>query len=107
MQDNYFCVYDQYRIAEEESTRKDDVFSQLLSVIQQPKLSKTFLAVFYALVGGKPIPLSVGGGSDNNGLRWDGRDPDEEEKVFRLRAALHALKFISRTGKKRSGGYHR
>ena len=106
-QDNYFCAYDQYRIAEEESTKKDDVISQLISVIQQPKMSSTFLAVFDALVGGKPIPSSVGGGSDNSDLRWDGRNPDEEENAFRRRVALHALKFIFQMGKKRRGGYHR
>lgn len=106
-QNNYFSAYDRYRIAENESAEKDEVISQLFSVIQQPKLSSTFLAVFDALVGGTPIPSSVGGGSDENDLRWDGRNPDEDENAFRYRAMLHALKLMFQAGKKRSGGYHR
>ena len=106
-QDNYFSAYDRYRIAENISAEKDEVISQLFSIIRQPKLSSTFLAVFDALVGGKPIPSSVGGGSDDNDLRWDGRNPDEDENAFRYRAMLHALKLMFQAGKKRSGGYHR
>lgn len=65
------------------------------------------LAVFEAPTGGKPIPSSVGGGGDSNDLRWDGRDPKEDEESFRHRALMHALKLVCHGGQKKNRGFHR
>lgn len=66
-----------------------------------------FFSVIEALTGGKPIPSSVGGGGDNNDLRWDGRNPKEDEETFRHRALMHAIKLVCHGGQKKNRALHR
>ena len=59
------------------------------------------LTIADALIGGRPISSSVGGGGTISDLRWDGRNPDEEEDAYRRRCLLQASKIVSISGVKR------
>lgn len=66
-----------------------------------PSMRIQVLAITDALIGGKPITSSVGGGSTTSDLRWDGRNPDEEEDAYRRRCLLQASKMVGGNGVKR------
>lgn len=59
------------------------------------------LAIFEALIGGKPTPSSAGGGGGSSDLRCDGRDPKDDEEAFRHRALMHTLKLVCHSGQKK------
>lgn len=106
-QDDYFKVSDSLLMANKLNAENNEIISDLLAEMHNPQKSSMVLAVFDALTGGKPIPSSVGGGCDSSDLRWDGRDPKEEEEAFRHRALMHALKLVCHGGQKMNRGYHR
>lgn len=55
-----------------------------------PDFREKFFAIADALIGGRPIPTSSGGGGDTSALRWDGRNPDEDEQSYRRRCMMAA-----------------
>ena len=106
-QDEYFNANDRYLMANKQNAENSEIISDLLAVMHSPQKSSLMLAVFDALIGGKPVPSPVAGGGDGSDLRWDGRNPDEDEETFRHRALMHALKSVFHGGKKKSRGFHR
>ena len=66
-----------------------DFFDQMA----EPVIRERIFAIADALISGQPVPVSSGGGgSSDSDLRWDGRNPDEEEDVYRRRCLLYAAK---------------
>ena len=73
-----------------------DFFDQMA----EPAIRERIFAIADALIGGQPMPASSGGGgSSDSDLRWDGRNPDEEEDVYRRRCLLHAAKIVHKESK--------
>lgn len=66
-----------------------------------PSLRVQVLAIADALIGGRPIPTSGGGGGSTSDLRWDGRNPDEEEDAYLRRCLLQAAKMVNSNSVKR------
>jgi hypothetical protein len=65
-----------------------------LNMMSYPGMRQDIIAVAEALMGGKPIPSVGGGGGSSSDLRWDGRNPGEEEEYYRFRCMLAAAKFV-------------
>ena len=63
-------------------------------MMSYPGMRQDIIAVAEALMGGKPIPSVGGGGGSSSDLRWDGRNPGEEEEYYRFRCMLAAAKFV-------------
>lgn len=85
---------DNERLREQNSTLTESM-TLLLHQLSVPSLRTVLLTVTDALIGGYPIPSSVGGGSDSSDLRWDGRNPKEDEDAYRLRCLMHASRFVA------------
>ena len=66
----------------------------LLDQLSTPSVRNLIFAVADALIGGKPVPISSGGGGSTSALPWDGRRPDEEEEAYRRRCLLHASQIV-------------
>lgn len=64
-----------------------------LDQLAEPSLRERIFSIADALIGGQPVAVSSGGGggSSDSDLRWDGRSPDEEEKVYRRRCLMFAV----------------
>ena len=54
-----------------------------------------------SVFGKNSVDLQYGGGGSGSDLRWDGRNPDEEEDAYRRRCLLQASKMVSSNGIKR------
>lgn len=84
------------------SHQQDSAYRLLLDQLSIPSMRTQVFAIADALIGGgKPIPTSGGGGGSGSDLRWDGRNPDEEEDAYRRRCLLQASKMVSSNGIKR------
>lgn len=59
-------------------------------MMSYPQIREDVIAVAEALMGGKPVPSIGGGGGSSSDLRWDGRNPDEDEHDYRIRCMLTA-----------------
>ena len=90
-----------YESLTDSSHQQDFAYSQLLDQLSVPSLRVQVLAIADALIGGRPIPSSGGGGGTTSDLRWDGRNPDEEEEAYRKRRLLQTPKMVSSNGVKR------
>lgn len=90
-----------YESLTDSSHQQDYAYRQLLDQLSVPSLRVQVLAIADALIGGRPIPSSGGGGGTTSDLRWDGRNPDEEEGAYRRRCLLQASKVVGRNGIKR------
>lgn len=90
-----------YKSLTDSSHQQDFAYRQLLDQLSIPSLRVQVLAIADALIGGRPIPSSGGGGDSTSDLRWDGRNPDEEEDAYRRRCLLQASKMVSSNGVKR------
>ncbi len=90
-----------YESLTDSSHQQDFAYRQLLDQLSVPSLRVQFLAIADALIGGRPIPSSGGGGGTTSDLRWDGRNPDEEEDAYRRRCLLQASKMVGRNCIKR------
>ena len=62
----------------------------MMDALSMPDFREKFFAIADALIGGRPIPTSSGGGGDTSALRWDGRNPDEDEQSYRRRCMMAA-----------------
>lgn len=90
-----------YESLSDSSHQQDSAYRPLLDQLSIPSLRVQVLAIADALIGGRPIPTSGGGGGSVSDLRWDGRNPDEEEDAYRRRCLLQASKMVSSNGMKR------
>ena len=91
-----------YEYLMDSSHQQNSAYRLLLDQLSVPSLRVQVLAIADALIGGKPIPSSGGGGGGSNSdLRWDGRNPDEEEDAYRRRCLLHASKIVGKNVLKR------
>ena len=90
-----------YESLSDSSHQQDSAYRLLLDQLSIPSVRILVLAVADALIGGRPIPTSGGGGGSTSDLRWDGRDPDEEEDAYRRRCLLQASKIVGGNGVKR------
>lgn len=90
-----------YESLTDSSHQQDSAYRQLLDQLSVPSLRVQVLAIADALIGGRPIPSSGGGGGAISDLRWDGRNPDEEEDAYRRRCLLQTSKLLNRNGVKR------
>ena len=90
-----------YETLSDSSHQMDSAYCLLLDQLSIPSLRVQVLAIADALIGGRPIPTSGGGGGSVSDLRWDGLNPDEEEDAYRRRCLLQASKMVSRNGAKR------
>ena len=60
-----------------------------------------FIVLIHSTFFRERHPSSGGGGGAISDLRWDGRNPDEEEDAYRRRCLLQASKLLNRNGVKR------
>ena len=90
-----------YESLTDSSHQQDFAYRQLLDQLSIPSMRVQVLAIADALIGGRPIPSSGGGGGTTSDLRWDGRNPDEEEDAYRRRCMLQASKMVGRNCIKR------
>lgn len=85
----------------EENGKLNETLCGLLDVLAVPNFREKFFAIADALIGGRPIPTSSDGGGDTSDLRWDGRNPDEDEQSYRRRCMIAAAGVIISRNKTR------
>lgn len=85
----------------EENGNLNETLCGLLDVLAIPDFREKFFAIADALIGGRPIPVSSGGGGDTSGLCWDGRNPDEDEQSYRRRCMMAAAGVVISRNKTR------
>lgn len=78
----------------EENSKLNEALLGLLDVLAVPDFREKFFAIADALIGGRPISTSSGGGGDTSDLRWDGRNPDEDEQSYRRRCMIAAVGMV-------------
>lgn len=79
----------------------NDTFRELLDVLAVPNFREQLFTIADALIGGYPIPTSSGGGGDTSDLRWDGRNPDEDDESYRRRCMITATVIVINRSKKK------
>lgn len=85
----------------EENSKLNETLCGLLDVLVIPDFREKFFAIADALIGGRPIPTSSGGGGETSDLRWDGRNSDEDEETYRRRCLMAAAGVIISRNKTR------
>lgn len=83
----------------EENGKLNETLCGLLDVLAIPNFREKLFAIADALIGGRPIPTSSGGGGDTSDLRWDGRNPDEDEQSYRRRCMMAAAGIVKSRNK--------
>lgn len=78
----------------EENGKLNETLCGLLDVLAIPDFREKFFAIADALIGGRPIPTSSGGGGDTSDLHWDERNPDEDEQSYRRRCMIVAVGMV-------------
>ncbi len=79
--------------------------SGFLDILCSPELQKKLFSIAEALFIGQPIEVAAGGGGDTSDMRWDGRDPDEDEEAYWLRCIATASSLM--IGRNRRKEYNR
>jgi len=74
----------------------------MLDQLSNPSLRSKIFAIADALAGGTSINMPPGGGDSLSDLRWDGRQPDEEEEAYRRRCLMFAIGTVKIQNKKKS-----
>ena len=108
-QQNVLAEYGEFyrlkRDVEQLSKNNDELKSILDTILDQlsnPSLRSKIFAIADALAGGTPISVSSGGGDSSSDIRWDGRQPDEEEEAYRRRCLMFAIGMVKIQNKKKS-----
>ena len=108
-QRNALVDYKELGRLQQENERLTDFNENLSAMIRdffdqmaEPAIRERIFAIADALIGGQPMPASSGGGGGQSDpdLRWDGRNPDEEEGVYRRRCLFHAAKVVHKEQRK-------
>ncbi len=108
-QQNALVDYKELGRLQQENERLTDFNENLSAMIRdffdqmaEPSIREQVFAIADALIGGQPVAPSSGGGgsSSDSDMRWDGRNPDEEEDEYRRRCLLHAAKVIHKAQRK-------
>ena len=89
----------------EENGKLNETLCGLLNVLSIPDVREKFFAIADALIGGRPIPTSSGDGGDMSALRWNGRNPDEDELSYRRRCMMAAAGIV--ISKNKTRGFRR
>ncbi len=84
-----------------ENDNLNEVLSGLIDILAAPNIREKFFAIADALIGGHPVPASSGGGGETSDLRWDGRNPDEDEQSYRRRCLMAAVGIVISRNKTR------
>lgn len=90
-----------YESLSDSSHQQELAYRLLLDQLSIPSLRVQVLAIADALIGGRPLPTSGGGGGSTSDLRWDGRNPNEEVDAYHRRCLLQASKMVGGNGAKR------
>ena len=83
----------------------DNLKSTLETILDQlanPSFRAKIFTIADALIGGTPIAVSSGGGGSTSDLRWDGRQPNEEEESYRRRCLMFAMGTVKKQNEKKS-----
>ena len=83
----------------------DNLKSTLETILDQlaaPSLRTKIFTIAEALIGGTPVAVSSGGGGTTSDLRWDGRQPNEEEEAYRKRCLIFAMGTVKKQNEKKS-----
>ena len=83
----------------------DNLKSTLETILDQmanPSIRSKIFAIADALIGGTPVAVSSGGGGSTSDLRWDGRQPNEEEESYRRRCLMFAMGTVKKQNEKKS-----
>lgn len=67
-------------------------------MVNQPMFNLV-VGVAEALLDGRELPVSGGGGGSSTDMRWDGRRPDEDEEDYKRRCLFFASRYVSRMSK--------
>ena len=78
---------------------KDELIN-ILDKLTDPETREKIFSLADALMGGKPVIPSGGGGGSDSDFRWDGRRPDEEEEIYKRRCLIAAVKYVKTPIKK-------
>ena len=85
---------DQNQYLSEANQFLKDEFNHILTLLTDTKTRDKIFSIADALIGGKPVITSDGGGGSDSDFGWDGRRPDEEDEAYRRRCLLAASKYI-------------
>ena len=85
----------------EENGNLNETLCRLLDVLAIPDFREKFFSIADALIGGRPIPILSGGGGETSDLRWDGKNPDEDEQSYRRRCMMAAAGVVISRSKQR------
>jgi len=69
---------------------QNQAFIVLIDQMLNPIVRGQVLVLAEALFSGEAVPSSSGGGGNDSDLRWDGRNPEEEEEAYHRRCLLAA-----------------
>ena len=78
----------------EENGKLNETLCGLLDVLAIPDAREKFFAIADALISGHSVPTSSGSGGDTSDLRWDGRNPDEDEQSYKRRCMMAAAGIV-------------
>ena len=78
----------------EENGKLNETLCGLLDVLAIPDAREKFFAIADALISGHSVPTSSGSGDDTSDLRWDGRNPDEDEQSYKRRCMMAAAGIV-------------
>ena len=81
-----------------ENSEFRSMFEEVLNRLADPSFRTQIFNIADALIGGTPVPTSAGGGGSNpdSDLRWDGRNPGEEEEAYHRRCLVYAIAVVGR-----------
>lgn len=83
----------------EDNDNLKSTLETMLDKLADPSLRAKIFTIADALIGGTPVAVSSGGGGTTSDLRWDGRQPNEEEEAYRRRCMTTAITMVMKSNK--------